>query len=103
MTYVLNEPIQAESTPAATVTFPSFSKYDMSKWQRDDTTIGRVWSFWEIGKIPTVLQLTKENKSTRKILREWKRLVNVDSVLYRIVVVNGNRVKQVLLPDNLKS
>ena len=103
ITDVRNEPIQAESTPTATVTFPSFPKDDMSKWQRADATIGRVWSFWDIGRIPTVRQLMKENKSTRKLLREWKRLVNVDGVLYRIVLINGNRVKQVLLPDNLKS
>ena len=75
----------------------------MSKWQRADATIGRVWSFWDIRRIPTVRQLMKENKSTRKLLREWKRLVNVDGVLYRIVLINGNRVKQVLLPENLKS
>ena len=96
------EPIQAESTPITTVTFPSFPKDDMSKWQRADATIGRVWSFWDIGRKPTVRQLMKENKSTRKLLREWKRLVNVDGVLYRIVMINGNRVKQVLLPENLK-
>ena len=76
---------------------------DMSKWQRADATIGRVWSFWDIGRIPTVRQLMKENNSTRKLLREWKRLVNVDGVLYRIVLINGNHVKQVLLPENLKS
>ena len=86
------EPIQAESTPLTTVTFLSFTKDDMSKWQRADATIGRVWSFWDIGTIPTVRQLMKEYKSIRKALREWKR-----RVLYRIVMINGNRVKQVML------
>ena len=29
--------------------------------------------------------------------------MNVDGVLYRIVMINGNSVKQVMLPENLKS
>ena len=52
--------------------------------------------------MPTTQQLTKEDKPTRKLLREWKRLSNVSGVLYWIVLMNGNQVKQVLLPENLK-
>ena len=29
--------------------------------------------------------------------------MNVDGVLYQIVLINGNWVKQVMLPENLKS
>ena len=42
-------------------------------WQRADAQIGRVWSFWDIGKMPTTRQLMKVDKPTRKLLREWKR------------------------------
>ena len=102
MTGAYMEQIQAGLTPTAMFTFPSIAKEDMAKWQRADAHIGRVWSFCDTGKMPTTRQLMKEDKPTRKLLREWKKLSNVSGVLYRTVLMNGNQVKQVLLPENLK-
>ncbi|KAK2188352.1 hypothetical protein NP493_135g04006 [Ridgeia piscesae] len=97
------EEVQAGSPATATFTFPTFPKEDMMQWQRADAHISRVWLFWDTGKMPTTRQLMKEDRPTRKLLRDWKRLSITNGVLYRTVFMHGNHVKQVLLPNNLKA
>ena len=54
----------------------------------------RVWLFWDTGKIPTTRQLMKEDKPTRKLLRDWKRLSSTSGVLYRTVFAHGKHVNR---------
>lgn len=88
--------------PKVTSTFPSISRGDMVIMQKGDKTVGRLWHYWEKKHPPTLRQLMKEEKSGRKLLREWKRIKEEDGVLYRVVQVNGRDTWQMLLPDSLK-
>ena len=45
----------------------------------------------------------KESKPARKLLREWKRIREEDGVLYRVVQINGQSARQLILPGSLKS
>ena len=51
---------------------------------------------------PTLRQLMKEPKPARKLLREWKRETEEDGVLHRVVQVNGQVLRQLILPDSMK-
>ena len=44
----------------------------------------------------------KEPKPARRLLREWKRVEQGNGVLYRVVQVNGQEVRQLILPGSLK-
>ena len=45
----------------------------------------------------------KQPKPARKLLREWKRKKEEDGVLYRVVQINGQAARQLILPGSLKS
>ena len=103
------EPLLQESrvrspsmAPQAVSTFPSISSGDMVTMQRGDEAIGRLWYYWERKHPPTLRQLMKEPKPARRLLREWKRVKQEDGVLYRVVQVNGQEVRQLILPGSLK-
>ena len=80
------EEVQAGSSPTATFTFPTFPKKGMM--QKADAHVGRVWLFWDTGKM-----LMKEDRPTRKLLRDWKRLLSTSGVLHRTVFVHCNHGK----------
>ena len=88
--------------PQAMSTFPSISSEDMTTMQRDDEAIGRLWYYWVRKHPPTLRQLMKEPKPARRLLREWKRVKQGNGVLYRVVQVNGQEVRQLILPGSLK-
>jgi transposase InsO family protein len=44
-----------------------------------------------------------QGKSARKVLKLWIQLVDCEGVLYRTVKDNGREVKQLLLPESLKT
>lgn len=89
--------------PKTTSTLPSISKKDLNVMQTKDESISRLWQYWKLKHPPTVRQLMKETKPARKLLREWKRIREEDEVLYRVIYIHGQEVKQLILPDALKS
>ena len=89
--------------PKALSTLPSISTEDMATMQRGDEMIGRLWHYWKQKHPPTLCLLMKEPKPTLRLLGEWKRITEEDGILYRIVRVNGQEIKQLILPGSLKS
>ena len=89
-------------TLQAMSTFPSISGGDVATMQRGDEAIGRLWYYWERKHPPTLRQLMKEPKPARRLLREWKRIKQENGVLYRVVQVNGQEVRQLILPGSLR-
>ena len=73
--------------PQAVSTFPSISRADMAGMQKRDDATGRLWYHWQ----------------QRHLLREWKRIKEEDGVLYRVVQINGQSARQLILPGSLKS
>lgn len=89
--------------PKIPSTLPSISKKDLTVMQTGDNSTSRLWHYWKLQRAPTVRQLMKETKNARKLLREWKRIKEEDSILYRVIHIHGQEVKQLILPDALKS
>ena len=88
--------------PQAVSTFPSISHEDMAVMQKGDEATGRLWYHWQRRHPPTLRQLMKEPKPARKLLREWKRIREEHGVLYRVVQINGQGARQLILPGSLK-
>ncbi|KAK3737241.1 hypothetical protein QZH41_010870 [Actinostola sp. cb2023] len=104
------EPLVQESrvrsqsvAPKATSTFPSIPKEDLANMQLGDEALGRLWHYWKLKHPPTLRQLMKEPKLARRLLRDWKRTTEEDGILYRVICVHGEEVKQLLLPGSLRS
>jgi len=87
----------------ATSTFPSISKTDLVKLQSADVHISRLSYYWSSKHPPTIRQLMKEEKPARKLLREWKRIEEEEHLLYRVIQLRGQTVKQLILPESLKN
>ena len=88
--------------PKCMSTLPSISRDDMAVMQRGDETVSRLWYYWEQKHPPTLRKLMKETKPVRKLLRDWSRIIEEDKILYRVIRVLGQEVKQLILPDSLK-
>ena len=86
--------------PQAVSTFPSTSHKDVM--QKGDEATGRLWYHWQRRHPPTLRQLMKEPKPARKLLREWKCIKEEDGVLYRVVQINSQGARQLILPGSLK-
>lgn len=92
--------IAADAT--AMTTLPRIGREDLSKLQQADTHIGRLWTFWSTGKMPSTREIMAEDKATRKLLNEWGRISCSDGVLRRTVKKNGDTIQQLLVPEALR-
>ena len=85
-------------------TLPKYSPAELAQKQKQDPVIGRFLEIWKTGHKPTLRQIGREPKDVRKLLHNWKRIEEHDSVLYRCISDNkeGNK-KQLLVPKELQS
>ncbi|KAJ8046562.1 hypothetical protein HOLleu_05267 [Holothuria leucospilota] len=88
--------------PKSVSTLPTMDKADLSRLQKLDPHLSRLWHFWGLGKEPTVQELKQELKPVTKILRDFKRIKEIEGVLYRTITLQGQEVKQLCLPRSLK-
>lgn len=71
-----------EAVRTTSLTFPEYSKTELSAKQVQDEILGRVWFWKQKGGKPTERQISKEKKDVKKLLRKWDRLVEQEKVLY---------------------
>lgn len=88
--------------PSAVSTLPTFDRTELKNLQRNDPVFGKVWYFWEQGKEPEMRNLKEETILVRKVIREWKRLEEVDGLLHRKINLGGREIRQICLPHALK-
>lgn len=86
-------------TAPDTVTFhnqfsPAISTDELSRMQREDMVIGPVFALKDAGKTVTPYVRCTAASDTKKLLREWHRLVLENSILYRITTQR----RQLVLP-----
>lgn len=85
---------------------PSMTKYDWYKAQRDDPSVLRVISCLERAlkerEVSGTGETNLEHPEAKLLLREWKRLVRRDGVLYRWWTERSNKVYQLVLPEQLR-
>ena len=80
-----------------------FRKVDWPKEQLADPDLARVIYWFKRGYYPDKFELQNESPVVLKILREWKRLDLVNNVLYRHTVLDGEDVRQLVLPSHFRS
>lgn len=78
------------------------SSVDWSKEQLKDPYISKVLSYIKSGHGPTKEDLVSEDPDVVKYIRHWKNFVLTDGILYRSTVINGEPVKQLVLPFNFR-
>ena len=71
---------------------------DWAKEQANDLSIGKILPFVKSGYYPQKEELSEDLPDVFKYLRHWKNLCLLDGILYRNTVLNGEKVKQLVLP-----
>ena len=75
---------------------------DWSREQLADPNIARVKHLVESGFCPQYSNLRTETPIVLKYLREWKKLMLVDGILYRNTTVDGQSARQLVLPAHFR-
>ena len=83
---------------------PQYTTEQLAELQNKDDVIGKFKTLWRTGHKPTVRQTTKQPKGVRKLINNWSKIVEEESVLYRCIQDNKEgQKKQLLLPKELQS
>ena len=80
----------------------STGNVDWVKEQRSDPNIGKVINFLENGIKPKGDDLLYESEEIQLYLREWKKYVVRNDVLYRKAVVDSMNIFQLVLPEKYR-
>ena len=107
---VLNSSIGAVVTPIgsceeilSTPTLPSYSSEELAELQAKDADIGRFREIWKTGHKPTTRLAGKERSNVRKLIHNWSKIVEKDSLLFRRIQDSGNGfIDQLLIPKELQ-
>ena len=85
--------------------FPSteFLDIDWSKEQLANANIARIIELFDNGFCPERCVLRDESPVVLKYIREWKKLVFIDEVLYRNTVLDSQHIRQLVLPCHFRS
>uniref|UniRef100_A0A3B3WQN0 Gypsy retrotransposon integrase-like protein 1 n=1 Tax=Poecilia mexicana TaxID=48701 RepID=A0A3B3WQN0_9TELE len=79
---------------------PGLSGADLCILQHKDPNIGSFMQFWKRGRMPDAKERNELDKVTRELVRQWNRLRERESILYRCVQASDGQteVEQVVLP-----
>ena len=94
--------VRSEATEQAVGTLPSISNEEMRQLQKTDPVLSRVIQFRKTEK-PSKRQLMKETKGVRKLIHDWDRIEEKEGILRRGIVVDGQKISPLLLPECLQS
>lgn len=85
--------------------FPGHSPVEIASLQTADPVISEVLGFWKYGRYPGPEERRKLSRHGLVLLRQWKRLVERDGILYRRVMRPDGKeeVLQLVLPTILKT
>ena len=82
--------------------FPSYSKVELRRLQQQDPNIQRFAKYFREGRDPSRLERRLESHTVLVLLRQRKKIIEEDGVLYRCINHNGINIKQLVLPTCLK-
>ena len=84
------------------LSYQGMAKVNWIEEQKNDSHLNRVRYFVSRREKPSGKDLQQESDTVRSILREWKQLIIDRDVLYRETTVNGEQVRQLVLPSKYK-
>uniref|UniRef100_A0A1A8HG02 Gypsy retrotransposon integrase-like protein 1 n=1 Tax=Nothobranchius korthausae TaxID=1143690 RepID=A0A1A8HG02_9TELE len=93
-----------EATQAVMTTFPERTPLEMGVIQKNDPVIKDVLGFWRKGRRPNKEESEKLSQPALTLLRQWKRLVDCNGVLFRQVTLprTTEDTLQLVLPEALQ-
>ena len=80
-----------------------FNKIDWSAEQKTDIAISRIVQLKSNGFRVRNHTLQREPKQVQRYLREWKHLKVEDDILYRYSLLDGQSVKQLVIPESYRN
>ena len=97
------EPKVQASIRNESTTLPIVPQSEMAEQQELDSVISVVKE-WVKTKRPSKSEIRKSSKDVKLLLKQWKRLVVTNNILYRMVQdpVQG-KLKQVVVPQNMRN
>ena len=97
--------VQAIELSQITATsLPVLSMTEVRDMQQNDGVISPILPFWKQGKKPSLSFWRKQSKLVQLLIKQWKRLMEVDGVLFRKVQdPELGEIQQVLLPVKLQN
>ena len=84
---------------------PLSSEFQDINWSREqlaDPNISRVKTLFKSGFCPEFSDLKTESPTVLKYIREWKKFSLVDDILFRNTTLDGQSVRQLVLPSHFK-
>ena len=83
--------------------FTEFNSVDWTREQAKDKTLDRVIYLLKNGYNPQNTNMKHENSRVSKYMKDWQKLSFINNVLYKTTNIDGQPVKQLLLPMHFKS
>ncbi|MCG8113688.1 MAG: RNase H-like domain-containing protein, partial [Candidatus Thiodiazotropha taylori] len=104
-TLAVSNHIDAVESPDSSDQFldsTEFSNVDWAKEQRSDKTLHRVIHLLNSGICSQDIERQSENPEVLKYTREWNKLNLIDHILYRSTVLDGQQVRQLVVPSSFR-
>lgn len=100
--------VQCEMIPSVQAeisVLPGCSFSDLCRLQKQDPVIGPFLKYWEVARLPDSKERDGLGKGSRELVRQWGRMKQRESVLYRCTHTpdGGREVDQLVLPQCLQS
>ncbi|KAK3715030.1 hypothetical protein QZH41_002673 [Actinostola sp. cb2023] len=84
--------------------FPTVSREEIGRLQREDSDISRLMYYRTLGRQPTKVERRQESKQTLRLINQWDRIKERGGILYRMTGdCNGRQIQLLVLPKSLRS
>ncbi|KAK3709629.1 hypothetical protein QZH41_010093, partial [Actinostola sp. cb2023] len=84
--------------------FPTVSREEIGRLQREDSDISRLMYYRTLGRQPTKVERRQESKQTLRLINQWDRIKERGGILYRMTGdCNGGQIQLLVLPKSLRS
>ena len=91
------------SADDSTTLTDNFNNISWLQEQQKDETISRVTDLLRSSFRPREEDYRRESKNVQKYLREWNRLYLADGILFRTASLDGQPVRQIVIPETHKN
>ena len=79
-----------------------FQDINWSREQLDDSNISRIKTLFKSRFCPEFSDLKTESPTVLKYIQEWKKFSLVEDILFRNTILDGQSVRQLVLPSHFK-
>ena len=92
-----------ETTTGPPLESTELNSVDWASEQSKDVTLSRVIHLLKSKYNPQTMSLKDETTSVTRYMRDWQKLSFSDNILYRTTIIDGQQVRQLVLPMHFRS